>query len=162
VSLGHLWAGWRHFYIQDATERERAGTATHDPAACVFCQLAESGPPSVDNLVVWRGEWSFVVLTLPLRHVGTLSDLTVAESAEVWAATRAAIEAIERAYDPDGLNMGANLGRAAGAGLPGHVHLHVLPRWLGDTNFMTSVASTRVIPEPLPVAWNKLSDAWPG
>ena len=92
--------------------------------------------------MVWRGEWSFVVLNaypyasghvlvLPLRHVGALGDLTDQESAEVWAATRDSVAAIETAYDPDGLNMGANLGRAAGAGIPSHVHLHVLPALVG-------------------------------
>ena len=79
----------------------------------------------------------------------------------MWAATQDAVTAIEGAYDPDGLNMGANLGRAAGAGIPDHVHLHVLPRWSGDTNFMTSIAGTRVMPETLQVAWKKLTEAWP-
>ena len=173
MSLENLWAGWRHDYIVEATERERAGGIASDRASCVFCRLAESGPPSVDNLVVWRGEWSFVVLNaypygsghvlvLPLRHVGALGGLDDHEATEVWAATRDAVSAIERAYEPDGLNMGANLGRAAGAGIPDHVHLHVLPRWSGDTNFMTSVAGTRVMPETLQVAWEKLREAWPG
>ena len=89
------------------------------------------------------------VLVLPLRHTGSLVDLTEAESAELWWATQRSVATIEAAYEPDGLNMGANLGRAAGAGLPSHVHLHVLPRWAGDTNFMTSVAETRVMPETL-------------
>jgi ATP adenylyltransferase len=171
VSLDHLWAGWRHDYIVEATERERADGVA--PDACVFCRLAESGPPSLENLVVWRGDWSFVVLNaypygsghvlvLPLRHVGTLGELTEPEAAEIWAATRESVTAIERAYEPDGLNMGANLGRAAGAGIPDHVHLHVLPRWSGDTNFMTSVASTRVMPETLQETWHKLRAAWPG
>jgi ATP adenylyltransferase len=169
VSLENLWAGWRHDYIVEATERERANGFV----SCVFCRLAESGPPSLDNLVVWRGDWSFVVLNaypygsghvlvLPLRHVGALGDLTEQEAAEIWAATRDSVTAIEGAYEPDGLNMGANLGRAAGAGIPDHVHLHVLPRWSGDTNFMTSVASTRVMPETLQTAWKKLREAWPG
>ena len=103
--------------------------------------------------MVYRGDLSFVVLNaypyasghllvLPLRHVGTLGELTDAESHEVWETTRQATEALERAYDPDGLNMGANLGAPPGAGIPAHVHLHVLPRWSGDTNFMTSVAQT--------------------
>jgi ATP adenylyltransferase len=100
-------------------------------------------------------------LVLPLRHIGALADLTAEESAEVWAATQAAVAAIEAAYEPDGLNMGANLGRAAGAGLPAHVHLHVLPRWSGDTNFMTAVAETRVMPETLQLSWKRLTDAWP-
>jgi len=173
VSLEHLWAGWRCEYIVEATERERAGGISQDRAECVFCRLAASGGPSEDNLVVWRGEKAFVVmnaypyasghvLVLPLRHVGALAELTVEESTEVWAATQAAVAAIETAYEPDGLNMGANLGRAAGAGLPAHVHLHVLPRWSGDTNFMTAVAATRVMPETLQLSWKRLTDAWPG
>ena len=171
MSLEHLWAGWRRPYIVEATARERAGTL-HDEAECVFCRLAESGPPSEDNLVVWRGGATFVVmnaypyasghvLVLPLRHVGALADLNADESAGLWAATEAAVGAIEVAYEPDGLNMGANLGRAAGAGLPGHLHLHVLPRWSGDTNFMTAVAATRVLPETLQLSWKRLTDAWP-
>ena len=101
------------------------------------------------------------VLVLPLRHVASLDACTDAESAELWAATRRAVAAIGTAYEPDGLNMGANLGRAAGAGIPGHVHLHVLPRWSGDTNFMTSVAETRVLPETLTLSWKRVTDAWP-
>ena len=99
---------------------------------------------------------------MPLRHVGDLAGLTEGEAAELWSATRRAVAAIEVAYEPDGLNMGANLGRAAGAGLPSHVHLHVLPRWSGDTNFMTSVAGVRVMPETLQLSWKRLADAWPG
>jgi ATP adenylyltransferase len=173
VTLENLWAGWRHDYIQQATERERAGGTTSAQVSCVFCRLAESGPPSLDNLVVWRGERSFVVLNaypygsghvlvLPLRHVGALGDLDEPEAVEIWAATRDSVTAIEKAYEPDGLNMGANLGRAAGAGIPDHVHLHVLPRWSGDTNFMTSVAGTRVMPETLQATWTKLRETWPG
>jgi diadenosine tetraphosphate (Ap4A) HIT family hydrolase len=173
VSLEHLWAGWRREYIVEATQRERAGGLSHDEADCVFCRLAASGPPSEDNLVVWRGELTFVVmnaypygsghvLVMPSRHVGPLSELTEGESAELWSATRRAAATIEKAYEPDGLNMGANFGRAAGAGMPAHVHLHVLPRWSGDTNFMTSVAETRVMPETLQLSWKKLTDAWPG
>ncbi len=172
MKLEHLWAGWRNDYIVEATAHERSGRQ-HDEASCVFCRLAASGPPSEDNLVVWRGELTFVVLNaypyasghvlvLPLRHVGPLSGLTAGESAELWSATQRAAGAIEAAYEPDGLNMGANLGRAAGAGLPAHVHLHVLPRWSGDTNFMTSVAETRVMPETLLLSWKRLTDAWPG
>jgi ATP adenylyltransferase len=171
VSLEHLWAGWRSDYIVEATARERGDGLPHDAASCVFCRLAESGPPSEDNLVVWRGETAFVVLNaypyasghvlvMPLRHVGDLGELTAGESAELWSATQDAVAAIQRAYDPDGLNLGANLGRAAGAGLPAHVHLHVVPRWSGDTNFMTSIGGARVLPETLQVAWKKLSGAW--
>jgi ATP adenylyltransferase len=173
VSLENLWAGWRSEYIVQATARERSGAVRQTEDACVFCRLARSGAPSVENLVLWRGEWSFVVmnaypyasghlLIMPLRHIESLGALTETESSEVWWATQRAIATIERAYDPDGLNMGANLGRAAGAGIPSHVHLHAVPRWSGDTNFMTSVGSTRVMPETLQQAWHKLSEAWPG
>ena len=173
MSLERLWAGWRREYIVDATARERAGTMALDGVDCVFCRLAQSGGPSEDNLVVWRGELTFVVmnaypyatghvLVMPLRHEASLAGLTEGEAAELWWATRRSAATIETAYDPDGLNMGANLGRAAGAGLPSHVHLHVLPRWSGDTNFMTSVAETRVMPETLQLSWKRLTDAWPG
>jgi ATP adenylyltransferase len=172
VSLENLWAGWRSDYIVEATARERAVGVPDESEDCVFCRLAASGEASIENLVVWKGEWTFVVLNaypyasghvlvLPLRHVASLGELNEFESTEVWVATRRAVEAIEGAYNPDGLNLGANLGRAAGAGIPEHVHLHVLPRWAGDTNFMTSVAGTRVMPETLEVAWKKLTDAWP-
>ncbi len=173
MSLENLWAGWRRDYIVEATARERAGGLAQDEPDCVFCRLAASGRPSEDNLVVWRGELTFVVmnaypyasghvLVMPLRHTGSLGALTEGESAELWSATKRAVATIEKAYDPDGLNLGANLGRAAGAGLPAHVHLHVLPRWSGDTNFMTSVAETRVMPETLQLSWKRLTDAWPG
>ncbi|HLX87318.1 MAG TPA: HIT domain-containing protein [Acidimicrobiales bacterium] len=168
MALEHLWAGWRHEYVVAATAEERENL----DAGCVFCALAESGAPSADNGVVWRGELTFAVvnaypyasghlLVLPLRHLSDLTELTAAENAELWASTQAAIGAITTAYDPDGLNMGANLGRAAGAGIPKHVHLHVLPRWSGDTNFMTAVAGVRVMPEPLRETWRRLHEAWP-
>ncbi len=172
MSLENLWAGWRSEYIAEATARERSGSDSHDERGCVFCRLAASGPPSEENLVVWRGDVTFAVmnaypyatghlLVMPIRHMADLADLTAEESTELWSALRQALAAIETAYDPDGLNMGANLGRAAGAGLPAHVHLHALPRWSGDTNFMTSVAGTRVMPETLQLSWKRLSDAWP-
>jgi ATP adenylyltransferase len=172
VSLENLWAGWRSEYIAEATARERSGYDDGDERRCVFCRLAASGPPSEDNLVVWRGDVTFAVMNaypyatghmmvMPLRHVSDLAELTEQESTELWSALRQSLAAIEAAYEPDGLNLGANLGRAAGAGIPAHVHLHALPRWSGDTNFMTSVAGTRVMPENLQLSWKRLSDAWP-
>jgi ATP adenylyltransferase len=167
VGLEQLWAGWRHEYVTAATEAERRGT----DGGCVFCRIAESGPPSADNGVVWRGELTLAVLNaypyasghllvLPVRHLSEVTELTEDEAAELWSTTRAAVAAITAAYVPDGINMGANLGRAAGAGIPAHLHLHALPRWSGDTNFMTSVAGARVMPESLPVAWERLVAAW--
>ena len=166
MSLEQLWAGWRHEYVAAAS------APAGDHGECVFCRIAGSGEPSEDNGVVWRGSLTLAVLNAypyasghllvsPLRHVSTLADLTRAESAELWETVRAAAAALGTAYAPDGLNLGANLGRAAGAGIPRHLHLHVLPRWAGDTNFMTSVAAVRVIPESLPRSWKLLHEAWP-
>ena len=173
ASLEQLWAGWRQQYVVAATAAERDGQDEGPGDGCVFCRLAASGPPSEDNLVVWRGATTFAVmnaypyasghlLVLPQRHVGGLDELGADESADLWSATRDAVDAIARAYEPDGTNLGANLGRAAGAGIPRHLHLHVLPRWSGDTNFMTSVAGVRVMPESLTVGWGRLRAAWPG
>lgn len=181
MPLEQLWAGWRHDYVTTATEKERAaGDAAGDSAGgdgaggdgdCVFCRIAASGPPSADNGVVCRGELTFAVLNaypyasghllvLPLRHLSDMAELTDDEAAELWGTTRRAVDALTVAYRPDGLNLGANLGRAAGAGIPRHLHLHVLPRWSGDTNFMTSVGGIRVMPETLATAWEKLHAAW--
>jgi diadenosine tetraphosphate (Ap4A) HIT family hydrolase len=167
MGLEQLWAGWRREYVTSATEAERHGT----DGTCVFCRIVESGAPSVDNGVVWRGELSLAVLNaypyasghllvLPLRHLSDLSELTAEESDALWSTTRASVAAITAAYGPDGINVGANLGRAAGAGIPRHLHLHALPRWSGDTNFMTAVAGVRVMPEPLTEAWERLVAAW--
>jgi ATP adenylyltransferase len=168
MSLDQLWAGWRHDYVTAAGAAERRGSDDD----CVFCRIAASGDPSADNGVVWRGELTFAVLNAypyasghllvaPVRHLSSLDELTAAESPDLWETTRTAAAAIDSAYDPDGLNIGANLGRAAGAGIPRHLHLHVLPRWSGDTNFMTAVAGVRVLPESLPRSWQRLHDAWP-
>lgn len=168
MPLEQLWAGWRHEYVAAATETERQGA----DGACVFCRLAASGEPSEENGVVWRNPHVLCVLNAypyasghllvsPVRHVADFQQLTDEESADLWSATLAAVTAITAAYEPDGINMGANLGRAAGAGIPRHLHLHVLPRWSGDTNFMTSVAGVRVMPEPLVTAWGKLRATWP-
>jgi diadenosine tetraphosphate (Ap4A) HIT family hydrolase len=167
AGLEQLWAGWRNEYVISTTDAERA----KQDQECVFCRIAASGPPSVDNLIVWRSDLSYAVLNaypyasghllvMPLRHVGELDALSAEESDDLWVGTRQAVAAINAAYVPDGINMGANLGRAAGAGIPSHLHMHVLPRWSGDTNFMTAVAGVRVMPESLAVGWARLHEAW--
>ncbi len=172
MSLEHLWAGWRREYIVEATARERAGAIPQDEADCVFCRLAASGPPSEDNLVVWRGEPTFVVLNaypyasghvlvLPLRHVGAAGRPDRRASPPScgrrrrrrWLRSR-------RPTNPTASTWAPTWAGRPGAGLPAHVHLHVLPRWSGDTNFMTTVAETRVMPETLPLSWKRLTDAW--
>ena len=167
MTLEHLWAGWRLQYVVAATEVDRRGAGE-----CVFCAIIATGTPSEANGVVWRDESNFAVLNaypyasghllvMPVRHVADLGALTATESTGLWDTTRRAVAAVESAYEPDGINLGANLGRAAGAGIPAHLHLHVVPRWSGDTNFMTSVAGVRVLPESLVDTWHRLSEAWP-
>ena len=124
------------------------------------------------GFVVHRGERCSVILNaypytnghlliVPNRAVAGLGDLTTAEHTELWELVRDGTAAVSRAYGCDGVNIGMNLGRAAGAGVPGHLHAHVLPRWDGDTNFMTVVAETRVMPETLSSSWAKVRKAWP-
>jgi len=165
--MERLWAGWRAAYL--ATAGEEAG---HGPDGCVFCGLLASDLPGDRTLIVWRSPLVAVLLNafpygsghllvLPVRHTGELAEVVGEERTALWEAVHAGVEAVTAAYRPGGVNVGANLGRAAGAGIPGHLHVHVLPRWDGDTNFMTSVAGTRVMPEPLGETWRKVRDAWP-
>ena len=184
MSLDHLWAGWRSEYVSSVPTAEQVGARSDpgaveggeghpldDPARCVFCRIAASGPPSVENGVLWRGDTTFAVLNaypyasghlmvMPTRHVRSMDDLTGEEGAELWGALRSGVAALESAYGPEGVNVGANLGRAAGAGIPRHLHLHAVPRWGGDTNFMTAVAGVRVLPETLQDSWRRLRPAW--
>ena len=164
--MERLWAGWRSSYLETTDD-----TVVPGPHECVFCALLASDRPGEETLVVWRSPLvaailnaypygSGHVLVMPTRHTGDLADVAGEERAALWDAVHAAVDAVTAAYRPGGVNVGANLGRAAGAGIPGHLHVHVLPRWDGDTNFMTSVAQTRVLPEPLPETWRKLRDAW--
>ena len=182
MTLDHLWAAWRGEYIDQATERERVDAA-HGVAAgageqCVFCAILASGAPDGDTNIVFRGTHVFVimnafpytsghVMVMPYRHVRSLGELTSptvptgsGESAELWATVVEATAVLQRAYNPEGINVGINLGRAAGAGIPGHLHVHLVPRWNGDTNFMTSVAGARVMPESLSHSGDRLRRAW--
>ena len=180
--LGRLWAGWRNAYVTAADE---GGAGSADPledvgvaigegqvAGCVLCRLTAPGAPDRAANVVWRGKRCAAVLNaypytsghlmvLPVRHVADLEALEPAEASELWAGVTDAVVAIKAAYRPSGVNVGLNLGRSAGAGVPGHLHVHALPRWDGDTNFMTTTAGVRVLPEALPDSWDKLRAAWP-
>jgi ATP adenylyltransferase len=132
-------------------------SAASEPAGCIFCA---GGAADDAALVVYRGDACFVVLNLypynsghlmvvPSRHVGRLADVTPSELAELMGLTRWAEIALTEAYRPHGLNVGMNLGRSAGAGIADHLHIHVVPRWDGDTNFMSVVGDVRVLPEDL-------------
>ncbi len=169
--MARLWAGWRTAYIarvssDDAEVRPDAGGRS------LFERILASDLPDERSGVLHRGERCFAVLNaypygsghlmvLPKRAVPDLGDLDGEEAAELWQTVHHAVAAIRAAYRPDGVNVGLNLGAGAGAGVPDHLHVHCLPRWLGDTNFMTAVAETRVLPEPLHVSWSKLTAAWP-
>lgn len=169
MGLEHLWAGWRSAYVSDVAAQ---GSDTPAPGGSVFTRILASGRPDHETFVVWRGATCFAilnafpytsghVLVMPYREVAHLEDMTGAEAAELWAGVTAAVRAVKAAYRPDGVNVGANLGQASGAGVPTHLHVHVLPRWSGDTNFMTAVAEVRVVPEALTASYAKLRSAWP-
>lgn len=172
MTLEHLWAGWRSEYVADASAHSDDGADDRgDRGGCVFCGIMSTGTPSLENGIVWRDELSCALLNaypyttghllvMPLRHLSGLDELTIEESSSLWKATTTAVAVLAKAYEPDGANVGANLGKAAGAGIPSHLHMHVLPRWAGDTNFMTAVAGVRVMPEPLSETWSKIHGAW--
>jgi diadenosine tetraphosphate (Ap4A) HIT family hydrolase len=165
VTLDRLWAEWRSAYVSNVVIDDTV-------EGSVFTRILATGAPDSQTHVVWRGACSFAILNafpygsghllvMPHREVAALEELTAEEHDELWAGVRDAVVAIKAAYRPDGVNVGMNLGHSAGAGVPGHLHVHCLPRWQGDTNFMTSVAETRVLPESLDDSWRKLTTAWP-
>lgn len=167
-ALGHLWAGWRNEYVSSVFDSNEP----HEQDKCVFCRILACGEPDESTFVLWRGRYCVAILNaypynnghlmaMPIRHVSDLENLEKDELAELWQAVNAGIAALKRAYNPGGVNFGANLGSAAGAGVPDHLHIHCLPRWAGDTNFMTTVADARVLPEALPATWTRLRAAWP-
>ena len=139
----------------------------------LFEAIEASGLPDEETFVVHRGPKCLVLLNaypytsghllvVPRRARAALAELTEDEHAALWSTVRDAVAAVEAAYSPDGVNVGLNQGAAAGAGVPSHLHVHVLPRWSGDTNFMTTTADTRVLPEALGETWRRLVEAWPG
>ena len=161
MALERFSAAWRENYVANVAQSHAA-----DDGSCVFCVLAEE-PVDESTGVIAKSELSFVVLNafpygsghlliLPRRHVSAIPELSDAEYEDYFLMLRRAVVALEAAYGPDGMNIGMNLGQAAGAGDPKHLHGHVLPRWLGDTNFMTTIGETRVLPESLESTWQKV------
>jgi ATP adenylyltransferase len=156
-----LWAPWRLEYIQSADEQD----------GCIFCRAAEAGDDEV-ALVVHRGERALVLLNrypyasghlmvAPNRHEAEFGELSGEEALEVHLLASAGLGALAQSMRPQGFNLGWNLGRIAGAGIVDHVHLHVVPRWAGDTNFMPVLADVKVMPEALEDTRRKLANAWP-
>ncbi len=158
--MDHLWSPWRYKYLTG--ERTREG--------CVFCGLAAEQTDE-QNLIVHRGTHNFVILNrfpytsghlmvVPFAHASQLNAIDEAAAFEMMQLTREAEGHLRSLYRPDGLNIGMNLGESAGAGIAGHIHMHVLPRWFGDSNFMTTVGETRMLPEELSVSWQRLRAAF--
>jgi len=156
--------------MAEAAEQARRRDEDLDP--CLFCDMLTNGQTDRDNFILWRGEHTFAVLNaypytgghfmvVPYRHVSHPQEMSPEEARELWSGSMDGVSALGSVYDPEGFNMGANLGRAAGAGVVGHFHFHVLGRWTGDANFLTTVAEARVLPEALPETWARLSQAWP-
>jgi ATP adenylyltransferase len=157
--MDYLWTPWRYRYIADASKDDR----------CIFCDALGTDDDR-NTLIVLRGAKNFIILNrypytsghvmvVPYEHVADLSAVDPATLAEMMALTQRVQSALARTYHPEGYNLGMNLGRAAGAGVTGHLHLHVLPRWGGDANFMTVVGETRVEPEDLGTTYERLQKA---
>jgi len=158
--LEHLWSPWRMEYIE----------STKDDEACVFCSAANQ-VDSPDNLIIRRGQLSFVILNrypytsghvmvVPYDHQPSLEQLNCQARAEIMELATQSLLVLQAVYHPQGFNIGVNIGAAAGAGILGHVHLHVVPRWSGDTNFMSSLGVTRVLPEALQDTFFRLKTGW--
>jgi len=158
--MDRLWSPWRSQYVANSEA----------PKGCIFCAKPSAGDDAA-NLIVCRAEFNYVLLNLfpytsghlmiaPYLHVASLAALPAEHASEMMSLAQRAEQAMLRAYKPDGINLGMNLGHSAGAGVAGHIHMHMLPRWVGDANFMTTVAETRVLPEDLTESWRKLKEAF--
>lgn len=154
-----LWAPWRMSYV-----------TAEKPEGCIFCDKPAAGDDGA-NHIVWRGEKAFVLLNTfpynnghmmvtPFAHIAAFETLPSDTLAEMMALCQDAVKALKRDFDPDGVNMGLNLGAAAGAGVKDHLHIHIVPRWTGDTNFMPVTADVRVIPQSLDRAYELLHGAF--
>lgn len=157
--MDYLWTPWRYQYVKDANKDDR----------CIFCDALALGDDA-KALIVLRAEKNFVILNrfpyttghvmiVPFAHVADLSGCDAGTLAEMMRLAQRVQAAMNSVYHPEGFNLGMNLGRCAGAGVTGHLHLHLLPRWAGDSNFMTVVSETRVQPEDLSTSYERLRTA---
>jgi ATP adenylyltransferase len=160
----HLWSPWRMAYLR------QTDSAPSGPTGCIFCDKPAAGRDAEDY-IVQRGQLAYVILNLypynnghmlivPYAHVPTFEALDPPTLTEIMLLANSAVTTLRRMYNPQAFNLGANIGAAAGAGIAEHVHLHVVPRWAGDTNFMATVGSTRVIPEDLPATYALARQHW--
>jgi ATP adenylyltransferase len=158
--VDHLWSPWRYRYLSEPRK----------DAACIFCAIAAEHRDEA-NLIVHRAAHNFIVLNrfpytsghlmvVPYAHAADLSGIDEAAAGELMSLTRLANRHLCAIYRPEGLNLGMNIGESAGAGIAGHIHMHVLPRWHGDANFMTTIGETRVLPEELDITWRRVHEAF--
>ncbi len=171
--LERLWNGWRAAYVTSAGASGGVGADDGEAGrGSVFTRILHSGLPDVETHIVHRGERCFAILNafpyavghtlvVPYREVADFEALESAEFDELWATVADVVQAVKAAYRPEGLNVGVNLGKPAGGSVSDHLHVHVVPRWSGDVNFMTAIANTRTLPEALPDSAAKLRAAWP-
>jgi len=163
--MDYLWTPWRYRYVTDPRQ-----SAQGRGNACIFCSAAASASDR-DALIVYRAKWNFIivnrfpytsghVMVVPYQHAPSLLELPDDTLAEMILLARQCERHLLILYRPDGLNMGINIGKSAGAGVADHLHLHVLPRWTGDVSFMTAVAETRVLPEEVDATWERLHAAF--
>jgi ATP adenylyltransferase len=158
--MDHLWSPWRYRYVSTA----------EPTAACIFCAKSQENRDA-ENLILYRARHNFILLNLfpytsghlmvaPYAHVPSLEEAEEETAAELMLLTRAAQSRLRQVYRAPGFNVGMNIGSCAGAGIAGHIHMHVLPRWPNDVNFMTAIAETRVIPEAMDETYRKLLEAF--
>ena len=163
-----LWTGWRSQYLSSLP---RPFEGSHSEGRSIFVQILESGLTDDETFIVHRGELVFAILNaypyavghlmvLPKRQIASLIELTADESLELWSTVTHASEVLKSEYKPHGLNVGLNLGPAAGGSVSEHLHVHIVPRWRGDANFMTTVANAKTISEPLIETAARIRHAW--
>lgn len=158
-AMDYLWTPWRYAYV----------SGMEKTTGCVFCNAVKE-PDDAKALIVYRGKNCFVILNafpytpghvmiVPYEHLDELQKLSSDGANEIMALSQRMETVLRKLYHPDGINLGMNIGKAAGAGIAGHIHMHVLPRWLADANFMSVIGETRILPETLDVTWERMRQA---
>ncbi len=159
-----LWSPWRYDYIKSGGQKLSA-----DSSSCVFCEILNSPATDEEKFILHRAGHNFIILNIypyisghlmivPFAHLADLDQAPKAITDELMDLTKRCQTALRETYQPNGFNLGMNFGKAAGAGIADHFHLHILPRWIGDANFMTAIGETRTIPESLQTTYEKLKD----
>ena len=159
--MDYLWTPWRYAYVSGAAKT----------TGCVFCEAVKESDE--EARIVLRGEHCFVILNtfpytaghvmiVPYAHLDELQKLSPEQATEMMALSQRMESVLRELYKPDGINLGMNIGKAAGAGIAGHIHMHVLPRWVADANFVSVIGETRILPETLDVTWKRMREALSG